>query len=108
MAGSWEEEHHGRYSEEESWETADHCDRCCCQHRYTEGDPGTRGGWGDLRDLPPVREDPGVSLRDSLLHLEVPEVWPWDLLHPGGLVASWDQDSCWPSDYLAVVASVDL
>ena len=67
-AVSWAELHglHGRWSEEGSSETVDHCDRCCCQHRYTVAEevPEARG-------LQPVREDPGVSLRGSLVHLEV-------------------------------------
>ena len=103
-AESWEEPH-GR-SEEENVETVVHCDRCCCQHHYTEAEEGPgsqdRGGRGDQ----------GVSLRDSLVHLgvhlEVPKVWPWNLPYLGVRLASWDQDSCWPSGYLVEVASASV
>jgi hypothetical protein len=71
-AESWEEPH-GHCSEEENLETVVHCDRCCCQHRYTEAEegPGTQDRGGRL-DLQAVREEPAVSLRDSWVHLGVP------------------------------------
>ena len=58
---------HGRYSEEESWETVGHCDRCCYQHQHRC--TGAEGGLG------PVREGPAVSLLHLGVLLGVPGVW---------------------------------